>query len=394
MRHLLEIDDLTSDELGRILSIATSVETPRVLAGKGTALIFEKPSARTRNSMEMAVVQLGGHPVYIQGQEVGIDSRESVEDVTRTMACFHAIVAARVFAHTVVERMAALDLVPVVNMLSDDAHPLQALADLLTMRREFGELEGRTVAYVGDANNVARSLALGAGLSGMHFRIASPVGYGFSDRDADRIATAGVEIEVVDRPEDAVAGADAVYADTWTSRSWSHISCARRPRSTCMVSVTVESISRWNTPPAWLASTARSPPLRPRSASTNASASPRLATSMCAVTADLSDDMIDEVAAYYAGLPFVAAKQDFDAALAEAGKALHDAECDRCHSEGGSNPEDEASILAGQQIGYLMDTFAEYRSGEREQPKKMAEKLDPLSDADIEALVHYYASQQ
>ena len=115
------------------------------------------------------------------------------------------------------ERMAALDLVPVVNMLSDDAHPLQALADLLTMRREFGELEGRTVAYVGDANNVARSLALGAGLSGMHFRIASPVGYGFSDRDADRIATAGVEIEAVDRPEDAVAGADAVYADTWTS---------------------------------------------------------------------------------------------------------------------------------------------------------------------------------
>ncbi len=217
MRHLLEIDDLTSDELGRIFAIATSVETPRVLAGKGTALIFEKPSARTRNSMEMAVVQLGGHPVYIQGHEVGIDSRESVEDVTRTMACFHTIVAARVFAHTVVERMAALDLVPIVNMLSDDAHPLQALADLLTMRREFGELEGRTVAYVGDANNVARSLALGAGLSGMHFRIASPVGYGFSDRDADRIATAGVEIEVVDRPEDAVAGADAVYADTWTS---------------------------------------------------------------------------------------------------------------------------------------------------------------------------------
>jgi ornithine carbamoyltransferase len=217
MRHLLEIDDLTSDDLGRILSIATSVETPRVLAGKGTALIFEKPSARTRNSMEMAVVQLGGHPVYIQGHEVGIDSRESVEDVTRTMACFHTIVAARVFAHTVVERMAALDLVPIVNMLSDDAHPLQALADLLTMRREFGELEGRTVAYVGDANNVARSLALGAGLSGMHFRIASPIGYGFSDRDADRIATAGVEIEAVDRPEDAVAGADAVYADTWTS---------------------------------------------------------------------------------------------------------------------------------------------------------------------------------
>jgi sulfide dehydrogenase cytochrome subunit len=120
----------------------------------------------------------------------------------------------------------------------------------------------------------------------------------------------------------------------------------------------------------------------------------RAATTMCAITADLSDDMIDEVAAYYAGQPFVAAKQDFDAALAEAGKALHAAECDRCHSEGGANPEDEASILAGQQMGYLMDTFAEYRSGEREQPQKMEEKVSALSDDDVKALVHYYASQQ
>lgn len=120
----------------------------------------------------------------------------------------------------------------------------------------------------------------------------------------------------------------------------------------------------------------------------------RAATTMCAVTADLSDDMIDEVAAYYAGLPWVAAKQDFDAALAEAGKAVHDAECDRCHSEGGSNPEDEAGILAGQWIGYLEDTFAEYKAGDREQPKKMEEKLNALSDDDVKALIHYYASQQ
>ena len=118
------------------------------------------------------------------------------------------------------------------------------------------------------------------------------------------------------------------------------------------------------------------------------------ATTMCAVTADLSDDMIDEIAAYYAELPFVPAKQEFDAALAEAGKAIHEAECDRCHSEGGSNPEDDASILAGQQIGYLKDTFAEYRAGEREQPKKMEEKLSALGDDDVKALVHYYASQQ
>lgn len=118
------------------------------------------------------------------------------------------------------------------------------------------------------------------------------------------------------------------------------------------------------------------------------------ATTMCAVTADLSDDMIDEIAAYYAGLPFVAAKQEFDPALAEAGKAIHEAECDRCHSEGGSNPEDDASILAGQQMGYLEDTFAEYRAGEREQPKKMEEKLSALGDDDVKALVHFYASQQ
>lgn len=120
----------------------------------------------------------------------------------------------------------------------------------------------------------------------------------------------------------------------------------------------------------------------------------RAATTMCAVAADLSDDMIDKIAAHYAGLPFVPAKQDFDADLAAAGKAVHEAECDRCHSEGGSNPEDEAGILAGQQMGYLTDTFAEYRAGEREQPKKMEEKLSALSDDDIKALVHYYASQQ
>ena len=120
----------------------------------------------------------------------------------------------------------------------------------------------------------------------------------------------------------------------------------------------------------------------------------RAATTMCDVTADLSDDEIDEIAAYYDEKPFVAAKQEFDADKAAAGKAIHEAECDRCHSDGGTNVDDLASILGGQWAGYLKDTFAEYRSGEREQPKKMAEKLNPLSDADIEALVHYYASQQ
>jgi sulfide dehydrogenase cytochrome subunit len=120
----------------------------------------------------------------------------------------------------------------------------------------------------------------------------------------------------------------------------------------------------------------------------------RPATTMCAVVADLSDDQIDALAAHYAALKFVPAKQSFDADLAAKGKALHESECARCHTDGGANPDDEASILAGQQMGYLEETFAQYRSGKREQPKKMQEKIDALSDDDVKALVNYYASEQ
>src|SRR6185503_11199307 len=119
---------------------------PKVLAGKGAALLFEKPSNRTRNSMEMAVVQLGGHPVSMRGDEVGFDTRETVEDIARTLSCYHAVIAARVFEHSKVERLAAAAAVPVVNLLSDEAHPCQALADLLTIRQRFGSLENLTVA--------------------------------------------------------------------------------------------------------------------------------------------------------------------------------------------------------------------------------------------------------
>tara|TARA_B110000196_G_scaffold224907_2_gene193819 strand:+ start:44 stop:850 length:807 start_codon:yes stop_codon:yes gene_type:complete len=181
------------------------------------ALVFEKPSTRTRNSMEMAVFQLGGHPVYIQAAEVGPDVRESVEDVTRTLACYHACIGARVFDHSTVERMAGEGLVPIVNMLSDAAHPLQALADVLTIRQEFGEVAGRTIAYVGDGNNVFRSLALAAGMLGAEVRFASPPGYRLPDVDRDRLAAAGVAVVEFDRAVDAVAGADVVYTDVWTS---------------------------------------------------------------------------------------------------------------------------------------------------------------------------------
>ena len=217
MRHFLEVDDLDAAELRRILELATDNDPPAVLAGRGAALVFEKPSNRTRNSMEMAVFALGGHPVYIRAEELGFDTRESVEDATHTLAGYHACVAARVFDHTVLERMAALDLVPVVNLLSDVGHPMQALADVLTLTDEFGDLAGRTVAFVGDGNNVFRSLALAVGLLGAELRFAGPADYRLSDLDRDRLAAAGTLVSEHDRALDAVDGADAVYTDVWTS---------------------------------------------------------------------------------------------------------------------------------------------------------------------------------
>ncbi len=217
MRHLLEIDDLTVDELHHVLALAQTSSPPMVLAGKGMALVFEKPSLRTRNSMEMAVFQLGGHPVYIQGSEVGLDERESVEDVTNTLAGYHSAIGARVFEHSKVERMAAVDRVPIVNLLSDAAHPMQALADVLTVIEEFGSVEGRSIAYVGDSNNVTRSLGLAVGMLGGEFRIASPSDYSFGENDLARLRSTGGVVRTMVDPYEAVDGADVVYSDVFTS---------------------------------------------------------------------------------------------------------------------------------------------------------------------------------
>jgi ornithine carbamoyltransferase len=206
VRHLLAIRDLAADDLRAILELSQG-PAPRVLQDKGVALYFEKPSARTRNSMEMAAAQLGGHPVYLQPAELGIGTRESVEDVTRTLACYHAIVAARVFEHGLIEQMAAVEAVPVLNMLSATDHPLQALADLLTVQQLVGRIEGVRIAFVGEAHNVARSLAEGCAKLGAEFVIASPPGYGFS----------GEDVKQVSDPAEAVEGADIVYTDVWVS---------------------------------------------------------------------------------------------------------------------------------------------------------------------------------
>jgi ornithine carbamoyltransferase len=236
-RHLLEVDDLTPDELRAVLDAADRQPPPQVLAGLGAALVFAKPSNRTRSSTEMAVVQLGGHPISISAGEIGMDTRETVEDVARTLGCYHRVLCARVFEQSVLERMVAalegerMD-VPVVNLLSDDAHPCQALADLLTMRQELGGVEGRTVAWVGDANNVARSLALGVVLLGGHVRLASPAGYTFDGFTMERLRIAasvgGGDVTVVQRPEEAVTGADVVATDVWSSMGQEAEATARR----------------------------------------------------------------------------------------------------------------------------------------------------------------------
>jgi ornithine carbamoyltransferase len=218
MRHLLDVTDLAADELVQVLDLAERGDVRRVLSGLGVALIFEKPSNRTRQSMEMAVVQLGGHPVYTRGEEVGFDVRESVEDVTRVMAGYHGLLAARVFDHGVVERMAAVGAVPIVNMLSDHSHPLQALADVLTMQQIHGQLAGHTVAYVGDYNNVARSLVEACVLVGANVSLGCPIGYEASSGEMERLNLLGLgHVLQVHRAVDAVVDAIAVHTDTWTS---------------------------------------------------------------------------------------------------------------------------------------------------------------------------------
>ncbi|MFI5046019.1 MAG: ornithine carbamoyltransferase, partial [Acidimicrobiia bacterium] len=177
--QFLEIDDVKPVELAAMLDAAERWKgapstAPQLLAGAGAALVFEKPSARTRASTEMAVVHLGGHPIYIRNEEIGLGVRESVADVARTLAGYCAVIAARVFDHATLEEMAAAVDVPVVNLLSDRAHPCQAVADLLTLQELLGDLEGRRVVYVGDGNNVAASLAFGAALSGVELTVASP----------------------------------------------------------------------------------------------------------------------------------------------------------------------------------------------------------------------------
>jgi ornithine carbamoyltransferase len=216
--------DLSVTELRELLAFALRMKREghgQPLAGRTLALLFEKPSLRTRVSFEVAMRQLGGHSIYLGPREVGLGIREPVKDVARVLSQMVDGISARVHDHAVLEELVAHAGIPVVNALSVGEHPCQALADLLTIQEQRGSLEGLRLAYVGDGNNVGASLALGSAMVGMHFRIASPKGY---ELPAEVIAAAGgyaassgSKLEFLADPRDAVSGADVVYTDVWTS---------------------------------------------------------------------------------------------------------------------------------------------------------------------------------
>lgn len=214
-QHFLEIDDLTVEELDDVLNRSEIDNPPPCLTRQTIALLFEKPSTRTRHSIEAAITQLGGNAVYTRPEEVGIDERETAEDISRTLSGYHSAIAARVFDHEVLERMATVSKIPVINLLSNDSHPVQTLADLLTIKQEFQELKGKKIAFIGDACNVAFSLAIGSQMVGADFVIAHPQNYGFDANAQLKFAARNIEIESTFDPVKAVEKADIVYADSW-----------------------------------------------------------------------------------------------------------------------------------------------------------------------------------
>jgi ornithine carbamoyltransferase len=222
-KDLLSIGDLTLDEAWGIINRAIRIKKRKamssILAGKTLALIFEKPSLRTKVSFDVAMYQLGGHSVYLSQAEVGLGSREPIADAARTLSRYVDIIAARTFAHATVESLAKYATVPVINALSDGEHPCQALADIMTIYEKKGKLEGLTVAYIGDGNNVSNSLMLACVLVGMNFRIASPKGYELSKGivSLGRPSRKDAQIALLKQPREAVKGADVVYTDVWTS---------------------------------------------------------------------------------------------------------------------------------------------------------------------------------
>jgi ornithine carbamoyltransferase len=226
MRHYLTVDDLSSHELGELLDLASSVKDDpaphrEALAGRSVALIFEKPSTRTRVSFEVGVEQLGAHAVVLSASELQLGRGETIEDTGRVLSRYVDAIVLRTFEQERLELLSTTATVPIVNALSDFEHPCQALADLLTIREHLGELRGRVLAYLGDGNNVAHSLLLAGTKSGMAVRVATPPGFEpipqVVHRAEEIAAETGGTVELTHDPEEAASGADALYTDVWTS---------------------------------------------------------------------------------------------------------------------------------------------------------------------------------
>jgi ornithine carbamoyltransferase len=239
--HVLSATDFIAMGLDRLLARAEALRADRaegrsapLLAGRQVALIFEKPSLRTRVSFEVGVDLLGGHPVYLGPEEVGLGSRETPADVARNLSRWVDAIVVRTYAHESVIELADAASVPVINALTDSEHPCQALADILTLRQHLGALRGRVLAYVGDGNNVCHSLILAAAAAGIEMRVATPPGYEPSAAivaEASRLALpASGSVSIGHDPTAAVIGADAVYTDTWTSMGQEEEAEARRAR--------------------------------------------------------------------------------------------------------------------------------------------------------------------
>ncbi len=233
-RHLLSAADVSGEEISFLLDIAARLKRKpqRLLEGRELALLFEKPSLRTRVSFQVAMRQLGGETIYLAPQEVGLGEREAIKDVSRVLSRYVDIVAIRTFGQAIVEEYAEYSDVPVINALTNEEHPCQALADLLTVKEKLGDLHGVSLAFIGDGNNVSASLILSATSLGMDVRMASPRGYMLpepllSEAGARAKATGGKLTLVVD-PSEAVKNAQAVYTDVWTSMGQERESERRR----------------------------------------------------------------------------------------------------------------------------------------------------------------------
>ena len=231
MKDLISIADLTSKDIHGLIQSAIELKSKRksaLLKGKTLAMIFEKPSLRTRVSFDVGMYELGGHSVYLSPAEIGLGKREPVADVARVLSRYVDGIMARTFAHDSVVQLAKYATVPVINGLSDEEHPCQILADLQTIYEKKGKLKGLNVAYIGDANNVANSLLLACSIMEMEFWIACPAGYTPTDDILLKARGNKGQIMITDDPKMAAQDADVIYTDVWTSMGQEAESAKRR----------------------------------------------------------------------------------------------------------------------------------------------------------------------